>query len=142
MTYSENETGFELPGELPKGLEARVRRTIKNRKATEEQLGTDKFNEREADERLPFDELIGQAVELHNLRKANANLQLEAAVWKRKYFELLVGESETAPLKSRQRKKAVKLLEDAQQEEEEALALPDVELPDIDLHDDASTIQR
>ena len=127
MTNSENETSFELPGELPKGLEARVRRTIKSRRPPEE---------------LPFDELIGQGVELHNLRKANANLQLEAAIWKRKYFELLVGESEEKPLNSRQRKKAAKLLENAQQEEEEALALPDVELPDIDLPEDNSTVQK
>lgn len=142
MTYSEDETGFELPGEMPKGLEARVRRTLKNREAAEQLLGTDKFNEREADEGLPFDELIGQAVELHSLRKAHATLQLEAAVWKRKYFELLVGESEQATMNSRQRKKAVKQLEVAQQEEEEALAVPDVELPDIDLYDDPSTIRH
>lgn len=137
MTYSEDETGFELPGELPKGLEARVRRTIENRKAAEERLGTDKFNEREADERLPFDELIGQAVELHNLRKSNASLQLEAATWKRKYFELLVGESDDGPLNSRQRKRAVEALEEAQYEEEEALALPDLDLPEDD-----STLQK
>lgn len=137
MTYSEDETGFELPGELPKGLEARVRRTIENRKAAEERIGTDKFNEREADERLPFDELIGQAVELHNLRKSNASLQLEAATWKRKYFELLVGESDDDPLNSRQRKRAVEALEEAQYEEEEALALPDLDLPEDD-----STLQK
>lgn len=129
MTNSENETDFELLGDMPKGLEDRARRTLKNRKASEGRLS--------ADDKPPFDELIGQAVELHNLRKANANLQLEAAIWKRKYFELLVGESEDAPLNSRQRKKAVELLEGAQQEEEEALALPDLDLPEDD-----PTIQR
>lgn len=134
MTNSENETDFELLGDMPKGLEARARRTLNNRKASEGRLSTDN--------RLPFDTLISQEVELHNLRKAHANLQLEAAVWKRKYFELLVGESEEKPLNSRQRKKAVEVLEDAQQEEEEALALPDVELPDIDLEDGPSTVQR
>lgn len=129
MTNSENETDFELLGDMPKGLEDRARRTLKNRKASEGRSGVD--------DKLPFDDLIGQAVELHSLRRSYAWLQLEAATWKRKYFELLVGESEDAPLNSRQRKKAIKGLEDAQHEEEEALALPDLDLPEDD-----STIQR
>lgn len=120
MEKSENENSFESSGNIPKGLEARLKRTLDNVRERAEAAG-------DSNPGVSFDLMVKQEIEMFDLKAKNrsltnqaAEIELDAAIWKRKYFELLVAKEEgtAEKLSSRQRRKMSKLLEIAKGEEE------------------------